>query len=146
KRLTGYAPVFKNHDPNNEIVAISAIDFESSIVHSRTWDMIKGSFLFALIPILLVGAVTIFLIKRTTDPLNDIINFAGKLAEGDLTTEPLQVKNKDEIGRLSEDLNTMAANFKGIITALSADATELSGVSEELAASGEEVAASAEQN
>src|SRR5699024_7195645 len=107
KRLTGYAPVFKNHDPNNEIVAISAIDFESSIVHSRTWDMIKGSFLFALIPILLVGAITIFLSKRTTDPLNDIINFAGKLAEGDLTTEPLQVKNKDEIGRLSEDLNTM---------------------------------------
>lgn len=146
KRLTGYAPIFEDHDPNKEIIAISAIDFEASILHSRTWDMIKGSFLFALIPIIIVGIITILLIKRTTDPLKGIIDFAGKLAEGDLTADPLKVKTKDEIGRLSEDLNTMAANFKGIITELNADATELSGVSEELAASGQQVTASAEQN
>src|SRR5699024_2681338 len=42
-RLTGYAPIFKDHDSSKEVVAISAIDFESSFVHSRNWDMIKGS-------------------------------------------------------------------------------------------------------
>jgi len=68
KRLTGYAPIFKDHDPEKEIIAVSAIDFESSIVHTRTWDMIKGSFLFAIIPIILAGFATIYLIKKTTEP------------------------------------------------------------------------------
>lgn len=146
KRLTGYAPIFEDHDPDKEIVAISAIDFEAGILHSRTWDMIQGSFLFALIPILLVGAATIFLIKRTTDPLQGVMRFANKIAQGDLLVEPLEVKTRDEIGQLSEDLNTMAANLQHIISDLSRDAVQLAAVSEELASSGEEVSASAEQN
>lgn len=146
KRLTGYAPIFEDHDPDKEIVAISAIDFEAGILHSRTWDMIQGSFLFALIPILLVGAATIFLIKRTTDPLQGVMRFANKIAQGDLLVEPLEVKTRDEIGQLSEDLNTMAANLQHIISDLSTDAVQLAAVSEELASSGEEVSASAEQN
>lgn len=146
KRLTGYAPIFEDHDPDKEIVAVSAIDFEASILHSRTWDMIQGSFLFALIPILLVGAATIFLIKRTTDPLQGVMRFASSVAEGDLTVEPLQVKNKDEIGQLSEDLNTMAENLQNIIKGLSTDAVQLAAVSEELSSSGQEVAATSEQN
>lgn len=146
KRLTGYAPIFEDHDPDKEIVAISAIDFEAGILHSRTWDMIQGSFFFALIPILLVGAATIFLIKRTTDPLQGIMRFANKIAQGDLLVEPLEVKTRDEIGQLSEDLNTMAANLQHIISDLSTDAVQLAAVSEELASSGEEVSASAEQN
>ena len=146
KRLTGYAPVFEDHDPEKDIVAISAIDFESSILHSRTWDMIKGSLIFSVIPILLVGVATIYLIKRTTDPLKPIIIYANRLADGDLTVDPLEVKRNDEIGELSRDLNTLGNNLKGIISQLSNDSAHLAGYSEQLSASGEEVAASADQN
>src|SRR5699024_2606434 len=65
KLLSGYAPVFKYHDPDQEIIAVSAIDFEASILHTRTCDMIKGGLFFAAIPLLLVGVATIFLINRT---------------------------------------------------------------------------------
>jgi methyl-accepting chemotaxis protein len=40
KRLTGYAPIFKDHDPTKEVIAISAIDFDANIIKERTWSMI----------------------------------------------------------------------------------------------------------
>ncbi|HIS28447.1 MAG TPA: methyl-accepting chemotaxis protein [Candidatus Avamphibacillus intestinigallinarum] len=146
KRLTGYAPIFKDHDASKEVVAISAIDFESSIVHSRTWDMIKGSFFFAILPILFAGIATIFLIKKTTEPLNTIIQYAGRVADGDLTVEPLPVKRNDEIGQLSGDLNTMVHNLKHIIGEVTSSSTSVAHTAEELSSSAEEVSVSAEQN
>src|SRR5699024_10219848 len=126
KRLTGYAPIFKDHDASKEVVAISAIDFESSIVHSRTWDMIKGSFIFAILHILFAGIATIFLIKKTTEPINTIIQYAGRVADGELTVEPLPVKRNDEIGQLSGDLNTMVHNLKHIIGEVTCSSTSRS--------------------
>ena len=146
KRITGYAPIFEDHDPDKDVIAISAIDFESSILHSRTWDMIKGSFLIAIIPILLAGVATIFLIKKTTAPLHSIVNFANRVAEGDLTVERLTVKGNDEIGQLSNDLNKMADSLKEIIGDLSVSSTQVATTSEELTASAEEVSVTAEHS
>src|SRR5699024_3613865 len=146
KRLTGYAPVFEDHDSDKEIVAISAIDFEASILHSRTWDMIKGGVLFAIIPLLLVGIVTIYLIKRTIAPLEAVNQFASRVAQGDLTVDPLEVKMNDEIGRLSNDLNTMADNLRMIIGNVATNAAQLATTAEEVSANTEEVSASAERN
>lgn len=146
KRLTGYAPIFKDHDPNKEVIAISAIDFESSILHSRTWDMIKGSFLTAIIPILLAGAATIYLIQRTTAPLHSIGQFANRVAEGDLTTERLTIKGNDEISQLSHDLNKMADNLTEIIGDLATSSNQVAATSNELSASAEHVSIAAEQN
>ncbi len=50
KRLTGYAPIFKDQDPNKEIIAINAIDFNAKIVNERTWESVQGSFLLGLFP------------------------------------------------------------------------------------------------
>ncbi|MDY0408882.1 hypothetical protein [Paracerasibacillus soli] len=59
KRVTGYAPIFKDHDPSKEIIALSAIDFDAKIVSERTWDAVKDSFLLGLIPITLAACITI---------------------------------------------------------------------------------------
>ena len=146
KRLTGYAPVFEDHDPDNEIIAISAIDFEASILHSRTWDMIKGGFLFSVIPLLLVGIITIVLINRTIAPLKGVSTFASRVADGDLTVEPLEVKHNDEIGALSRNLNKMASNLRSVIGDVSENASKLASTTEEVTASTEEISTSAEQN
>lgn len=146
KRLTGYAPIFKDHNPNNEIIAISAIDFEAGILHERTWQMVKGSLLFSIIPILLLGLVTIFLIKRATDPLNKIIVYARKVAEGDLTGTELDLNQKDEIGQLSTDLNQLVIHFRDILGQVSRNSEEVAQASLQLASGTEELAESAEQN
>nr|WP_240374869.1 methyl-accepting chemotaxis protein [Bacillus piscicola] len=146
ERLTGYAPIFEDHDPTKDIIAVSAIDFESSILHERTWEMVKGSFLVAFIPIIIAGFITIFLIKRTTAPLNAIIHFASRVAEGDLTVRNLKIQRQDEIGELSKDLNTMLNNLKTIIGEVSSNSSQVASTSEQLTASAEEVSVSAEQN
>lgn len=146
ERLTGYAPVFEDHDPDNEIIAISAIDFEASILNSRTWDMIKGGFFFSVIPLLLVGVFTIVLINRTIAPLKEVSTFASRVADGELTVEPLEVKRNDEIGTLSRNLNKMASNLKSVIGDVSENASKLASTTEEVTASTEEISTSAEQN
>lgn len=146
KRLTGYAPVFEDHDPDNEIIAISAIDFEASILHSRTWDMIKDGFLFSVIPLLLVGIITIVLINRTIAPLKGVSTFASRVADGDLTVDPLEIKHNDEIGTLSINLNKMASNLRSVIGDVSENASKLASTTEEVTASTEEISTSAEQN
>ena len=146
KRLTGYAPVFEDHDPDKEVIAISAIDFEASILHSRTWDMIKDGFLFSVIPLLLVGIITIVLINRTIAPLKGVSSFASRVADGDLTVAPLEIKHNDEIGALSKNLNKMASNLRSVIGDVSENASTLAGTTEEVTASTEEISTSAEQN
>src|SRR5699024_8401444 len=146
KRLTGYAPVFEDHDPDKEVIAISAIDFEASILHSRTWDMIKDGFLFSVIPLLLVGIITIVLINRTIAPLKGVSTFASRVADGDLTVDPLEIKHNDEIGALSINLNKMASNLRSVIGDVSENASKLASTTEEVTASTEEISTSAEQN
>ncbi|CAM4065009.1 methyl-accepting chemotaxis protein [Lederbergia lenta] len=146
KRMTGYAPIFRDHDPNNEIIAISAIDFEANILHDRTWEMVKGSLLFSAIPILLAGLVTIYLIKKATDPLRRIIVHARKVAEGDLSVLDLELNGNDEIGQLSGDLNKMVNNLRDVIGQVSASSAEVASSSEQLAAGTEEISIAAERN
>lgn len=146
ERLTGYAPIFKDHDPDKEIIAISAIDFEASIIQSRTWDMIKGGLLFSIIPLLLAGVITIYLIHRTIAPLRTVSAFANTVAKGDLTVDSLEVKHQDEIGRLAHDLNVMKTQLKSVIGDVAGNSSQLASTTEEVTASTEEVSASAEQN
>ena len=51
------------------------------------------------------------IIKR----INRVKKFAGILADGDFTTEPIRVKTRDELGIMSESLNIMYANNKEVI-------------------------------
>lgn len=125
KRITGYAPIFKDHDPNKEIIALNAIDFDAKIVSERTFASVKDSFLLGLLPMLIACAITIWIIRRKTKPLTTLIKFAKKVADGDLSVENIKVKNKDEIGDLAHTLNFMAENLKAIILQVSSNANKL---------------------
>ncbi|QED46538.1 methyl-accepting chemotaxis protein [Cytobacillus dafuensis] len=138
KRLTGYAPIFKDHDPNKEIIAINAIDFDAKIVSERTWDSVKDSFILGLFPMLLASLITIWMIRRRTKPITAIINYAKKISAGDLSAENLKVKNRDEIGDLTSTLNLMAQNLRELIHHVSSSSDQVAASSEELNASAEQ--------
>ncbi|MGO4886323.1 methyl-accepting chemotaxis protein [Anaerobacillus sp. MEB173] len=139
KRITGYAPIFQDHDPTKEIIAFNAIDFNAEIVSERTWASVKDSFLLGLLPMAVACLLTIWFIRRKTKPITMLIDYAKALASGDLAAEKVTVKNKDEIGELAANLHHMADNFKGLIEQIGTSA-------EQVAASAEQLTASAEQN
>lgn len=135
KRLSGYAPIFEEHDPTKEIIAISVIDFDSTIVKERTWDVVRDGIFISLIPMILAAIGTIYLIRRKTHQISALIQHAKEIANGNLAIEDTVVKSKDEVGDLARTLNTMTANLREIIGTMSSTASRLTANSSETATS-----------
>jgi len=125
ERLSGYAPIFEDHDTSKNIIAISVIDFDASIVSDRTWDVVSKGILLSLIPLILASLVTLYLIRRKTKPLSALIAHAGEIAKGNLTVKDTHFTSKDEVGDLSKTLNTLASNLREIIGTIQTTSVKL---------------------
>ncbi len=135
ERLSGYAPIFEDHDSSKEILAISVIDFDNAIVSERTWDVVKGGILISLIPMIIAAVVTIYIIRRKTKQLSLLIQHAREIANGNLAIEDTVVNSKDEVGDLSQTLNIMTANLREMIGTMKSTAGQLTKNSSETAVS-----------
>ncbi|MFP3726352.1 methyl-accepting chemotaxis protein [Priestia filamentosa] len=131
-RLSGYAPIFADHDSNQEVVAISAIDFDAKIVQERTIKTIGTALLFSLIPIIIVAVVTILLIKFTIRPLVELNKHARTVSEGNLNVGELKVRTQDEIGELTRSFNALVQNFRHTIGNVADNATHVAETSKRL--------------
>ncbi|WP_203248823.1 methyl-accepting chemotaxis protein [Sporosarcina beigongshangi] len=145
ERLSGYAPIFENHDPTGEIIAISVIDFDGAIVGERTWDVVRNGILISLIPMILASLVTLFLIRRKTKSISNLIAHAKEIADGNLAMKDTVVKGNDEIADLGNTLNIMTANLRNMIGTVQNTATHLTQNSLETVASLNEMQMSAQQ-
>lgn len=93
----------------------------------------------------LIGAVLALLFSRhLSRPIGRLAERFGLLAAGDLSVEPLQIRNRDEIGSLASDFNRMVANMKGMIGNITLSSQQVAATSEELTASSEETGRAAE--
>jgi methyl-accepting chemotaxis protein len=84
--------------------------------------------------LLLSGSLTfmLWIFSRRLKPLYALGEQSHKVAEGDLTLNPLPVKTKDEIGDVTEAFNTMYANLKMVIRGVQETSTELAASAEQL--------------
>lgn len=126
-RLSGYAPIFKDHDTSKEIIAISVIDFDANIVKERTWDVVRNGILLSIIPMLLASIVTGFLIRRKVRPISQLIEQAKQIADGNLAVSESQVKSHDEVGNLGRTLNRMTVNLQNILLTMRSTSHQLTG-------------------
>lgn len=115
KRLSGYAPIFRDNDPSKEVIAVSVIDFDASIVSSRTWDVVRNGILISIIPLLLAAFLTLYLLRKKTKPISELIAHSKQLAEGNLGLADVRVASKDEVGDLAATLNTLSENLRKMI-------------------------------
>ena len=134
KRLAGYAPIYKDHDPNKEIIAISAIDFDASIVSERTWDVVKDGILISIIPMLIASILTGFIISRRTKTISQLIEQAKQIADGNLAVVETTVNRQDEVSDLARNLNRMSANLRKIVSTMGATSHQLSNHANETTA------------
>lgn len=143
--LSGYGPIYKDHDHTKEIVGLMVINFDASIIQERTWEIISlpfaiggGVFLLAII------AAYIF-IHRMVRPLEKLSRSVNRVAEGDLSLNEAPLTSKDEIGTLSRDFFNMTTNLRGLITEVNETSQQVSASSEQLSASAEETGQAGEQ-
>ena len=137
-RLTGYAPIFEDHDPNKKVIAINAIDFNANIVKERTWDMAKTTILIGLLLPFIAALITVIIVRIMIKPVVQISEHVKEVASGQLNIKPLSFKNKDEIGHLSENFTSMTDSLKRIIENVSNSSQQLVSTSQQLSVSTEE--------
>jgi diguanylate cyclase (GGDEF)-like protein len=79
--------------------------------------------------ILLAAAIAFLLARATTRPLEELGEAAARIASGDLDTT-IEVRSRDEVGRLAETFNEMTDELRTYVRALEASRDELqSGLS-----------------
>ncbi|WP_442599721.1 methyl-accepting chemotaxis protein [Neobacillus sp. D3-1R] len=93
-----------------------------------------------LVLTVVIGFGIAFVIARIISrPLGWVTKNLHQAASGDLTMDPISVKNKDEIGVLAESFNIMGTSLANLIR-------QIRGNTELVAASTEQLLASSEQN
>ncbi|WP_022661788.1 methyl-accepting chemotaxis protein [Paucidesulfovibrio longus] len=109
----------------------------------RMDDLVSGSRLLLLsisALCLLVGAFLAMLIARAiTRPVNQGVNFAKAMSEGDFSTE-MEVRQRDEVGKLVTSLNSMTMRLRGVVGEVLASADNLASGAEQLSATSQSVA------
>jgi two-component system cell cycle response regulator len=74
--------------------------------------------------VLLATAIALLLARATTRPLGELGDAAARVAAGDLSTT-IEVRSRDELGRLAASFNTMTEQLRQHVGALQASRDEL---------------------
>lgn len=83
---------------------------------------------------------TLWMLRTKMTPLFAMTTHAQKIADGDLTVEPLPVneKQKDEVSVLSQAFNLMSMSLRNVLSTVSKTSNEVAAASEELLANAEQ--------
>lgn len=125
KRITGYAPIFKNGEHHGEVIALNAIDFRGEIVQERAIQSLSKTMIAISIVLILGCILLIIFINRLIKPLIQLSKFSQVVASGDLSQPSLPVKNSDEINRLTNDMNEMVSKLKTLIKKVDTNSDEV---------------------
>ncbi|MCY9657840.1 methyl-accepting chemotaxis protein [Paenibacillus chondroitinus] len=92
-----------------------------------------------LVICLVLGAAGVILFSNhISKPIKKIAAEARKMATGDLTSDALRIKNRDEIGKLASDFTTMSTNLKSLVKQVMHSSDQVSIASQTLQSSIEE--------
>jgi methyl-accepting chemotaxis protein len=95
-----------------------------------------------VIAALVIGYIISRMISKPVIRMADMVN---DIASGDLTMDPIAVKNKDEIGMLADGINHMGMNLASLIRQVRTTSEQVAASSEELTASAEQTSLATEQ-
>ncbi|WP_223070456.1 methyl-accepting chemotaxis protein [Paenibacillus caui] len=142
---TGYGHIYRSSDPNQPIVGLMAINFDASIISDRTWEILTWPFIIGCMVLFITGAAIMIVVRRMIAPLSALSARTNLMAHGDLTSEPLGLNRRDEIGRLARDFDLMSGNLRKLILEVGETSFQVASSSEQLSASAEQSGKASEQ-
>lgn len=127
----GYQKITEGHEDN---ISKFSNGIVSQSRNAQIMSMIIGCF------VTLFSIILAFVIARNISvPVKKVINYISKMAQGDISQEPIQAKLKDEIGTLMTSTNHLNERLKTMIGSLQTVSHHVASSSEELAQSALEV-------
>lgn len=125
-----------------------AVVEHTSVVSASFTDSFRTSIfitiLVGLISLVFAIFIVLYISRLITEPLFKGIEFAQKLANGDLTAE-IEINQKDEIGVLGRNLQEMSNRFRDIISYVLSTSEHLSIASRELSSTSQVVSQGASE-
>ncbi|MDX8361928.1 methyl-accepting chemotaxis protein [Cytobacillus sp. IB215316] len=98
------------------------------------------------IAIIVITVVLLLVLRRSIKkPLLHVLYGLDSLAKGDFSIDPLQVKNKDEIGKLGTAFNVMGKNVANLVRSVIKNVEQVAASSQQLTASAEQTSRASEQ-
>ncbi|MFF2293067.1 methyl-accepting chemotaxis protein [Lysinibacillus sp. NPDC058154] len=130
---------FKNTD------ILFGLDMDASFISKlqteTLWICIGMTVMFLIFGII----VAYFISKGIIKPIKNMTSYVGKVAQGELAVEPLQIKGSDEIAQLSSGIENMTEDLRSLIHQIAENAEQVAAMSEELSAGSEQTSASIQQ-
>jgi len=132
---TGYGPIYSGEGENQKVVALMAINFDSSIIQERTLSVFEIPLLIGAILLAIALIAVYFIIRRMISPVVHLSEQTRLLAQGDLSMKAIPVRGRDEASMLASDFNIMAGSFRSILTEVRDSSYQVASASEQLTAS-----------
>ncbi len=83
--------------------------------------------------------IVVLQVRSISNGINHVKTFAGSLAEGDFSIEPIEVKRVDELGVMSSSLNNMYESNREVLSGIARYAVEIDESSKRLNMASEEL-------
>ncbi len=110
-----------------------------------TSNKIMVTIIIVGILVLIILSFAVFLISKTiSSPVRQGVDFAGKIANGDLTAK-IDYNSSDEIGELVNALNTMRDNLSGMLSTIKDAAGQVASGSKQISASAQQISSGANE-
>jgi methyl-accepting chemotaxis protein len=125
-----------NHDGAEQ----ASLEANNLFANGRSQNMTL--LIFAVILGMSIAFVTA---RSITKPLGMLTANVKEVAQGNLTVDPVVIKNKDEMGELAQSFNEMMSHLSHLIRQVSQSSDAVAASSEELLASSEQTSKATEQ-
>lgn len=106
-------------------------------------NMSKNLVIYFTLTVLILVTITYFLLKYMLKNLSGMSKMINQIAAGDLT-QRLNVKSKDELGQVANDLNGMLDQLRALIKTVQDNAVQVAASSEQLNVSSDQTAQAAQ--
>lgn len=136
-----YAPLYVGNTKTPWSVAISVPIRQ---IQATAIKNFRISLIIGVIGILLMAVIISIISKSITSALNKGVNFAQKVARGDLTAT-FELDQNDEVGDLAKALNQMVLKLREIVESVNLSAENISDASREMSSNSQQMSQGANQ-
>lgn len=143
--ISSAGSIFHEQADNILNIAKSVMEKDQNKAKETTTFIITMLIVATLIALVMGLAISIWIGRFISKPVNQVSESMKKLAEGDFSIEPIRVRNRDEIGVLVDSMNQMVDDLRKILVQVSESSEYIAASTEELSASTEQSAESAAQ-
>lgn len=125
----------------DSFIAIGVTQEEFFEAVNKTRNAILIAVFFGVLFFVIINSL---ISKNITKSLNKGVEFASKIANGDLRTS-MDINQKDEVGLLAKALNEMVGNLKNIALSISEGASNVASASQQISSSTQQLSQGASE-